>query len=407
MKQQPLVKTIPKKVAITAWSFRDAIGSEVNTTTSSYVSWTDSQNGYLNFDWLDTIAVKQNASSAYTSTIRHFKRHSPRHLSGLGLTYTAGKYVPYNACNYYTGAPDFLVPTYLDNNARNVALSKFYRKLADSYQQFDGLTFLGELTRTRRMILERAADLSNEIRKAAQNALRVSTRVRGSRRKRKVYSGAYLEAVFGWLPLFSDIENFGKAFDYEAQPVITIRSSRHSEGNPSTSTSSGGSFNVLAWTDIKNVIQTVDYHFVAGISPDWQKPDSFGLSVENVPLALWELTPWSFVVDYFIDIQGWLQSTIYSSIVPIYCVESIKKERIVTVRGMDNVEQLAAWHASNFSLSQGGQHLNTTSRYITFTRSVLSSLPQMKGPALRGIPSARKLLNLAALYSQRSSYSNL
>lgn len=362
-------------------------------------AWT--QNGYDNPTYRSRIEAGLDASSAYTTSGGKMKVFSVRNLTGTYNQTYGGKVYVRNAWHYSNGRPSFKTPTFLDDNARNKALGRFYRKLSDVYQSFDGLTFIGELLSTRRMILERAGDLLNIMKRDHRNALRLARRARGSQVRKKIYSRAYLEATFGWLPFFSDLENMYTAFNHEVQPIVRIRSSEVSEKDPIVSKVLAGT-GIFTWDVYTKEVYDVKYSFVAGVRPDWDKPDAFGLSARNVLPAAWELIPWSFAIDYFVDIQGWLLSKVYSSIQPIYCVEGVLqtyKERVREVLAHNRYQG-----QRNF---QAGTCLDNLSTTYRFSRSSLGSLPQMKGPTLRGIPSAKQLLNLAALFSARSDFSNL
>lgn len=406
MKSQPLIFT-GKNTHRDFWSYGGNEPPGLTTTGSAQYSGTLSKNGFRNFDWQDTIRLGLNATSAYSTTGRELEILSRQTLSGAYEKLVNGKKVTYYDWYHQFGFPvDWnRNPTFLSNNARNSALSKFYRRLENVYQQFDGLTFLGELTQTRRAIVERASDLLKLMLKDHRRIVRYTARVRGGTEKKRFYSQRYLEATFTWAPLFSDIENFLDAFDEDAQRIVHVRGTADDMRLLSDYEVGNRGVRIFTWYERQVKTEAVRYWFVAAVRPAWDltRMRAYGISLRNVPLAAYELTPWSFVVDYFVDIQSWLRSRVYSSVIPIYSVESILQTRDVEHINRPQ-EGLSAY--SN-RLYQSGTWLHTRSRSYTFQRKSLGSLPQMKGPHLRGIPSARQLLNLTALFAARSDFINL
>lgn len=398
MRQENLVKSVNKCFTNLSWSYRTEPAAYENTAAINTV-WTNTQNGKRNFDWRSAILSRQNASSPYSCILHFYDVHSRRQYFGEGWQLSGGVKKVYQMSHSASDNPDFTIPTFLDNNTRNLALSIFYRNLQNVYQQFDGLTFLGELSQTRKMIASRGRDLLDLILKDHKRALRSSTRVRGSIRKKHVYSRTYLESVFGWLPLFSDLENLSNAFDYDIQPMVVVRSRFNAEEYISSQDVARGTLS-MNWRQKSITTEEVSYSFVAGIVPEWQKPNSFGLSARNTLLSLYELTPWSFVVDYFVDLQGWLTNTLYANVNPVYSTESIKQQRITRHHHTGPTP-------SGNTIWCSGTSLSATTRSIKFERILLGNLPQMKGPAIRGVPSVKQLFNLGALYLARDRFLNL
>lgn len=368
---------------------------------NQYYTYPWSQSGYDNHDWQARIEAGLDASSVYTTSGAKLKVFSRRYLQGTYNQTVGGKVYVRNAWHFDSGRPAFSSPTFTSVNARNKAIGRFYRKLQDVYQAFDGLTFIGELFQIRRSIAERAGNLVAKMTKDHKRMHRYAKRARKRQERQKLYSDSYLEATFGWMPFFSDISDLASAFDHEVQPIVRIAASEFEEGAPVLTKLASGT-GIFTWDVITRKVHDVKYSFVAGVRPDWEKPDAFGFDLKNLPLAAWELTPWSFVVDYFVDVQGWLTSKIYSSISPVYSVEGVLQTH--KVRVSEYLDHRRGADARNF---QAGTCLDNLSTTYRFNRYLLGSLPQMKGPTIRGVPSAKQLLNLVALYSARSDYSNL
>jgi len=149
----------------------------------------------------------------------------------------------------------------------------------------------------------------------------------------KTVRNLWLEARYGWRPLWNDLRNFSVAFDqcsealYGSQdqgiktlvsvkkealcvpPPPTMSDSTWSDwtSNPTYWSSQAGGF-IRTVAHQKKVVARVfarrDNSVYDMVDTTHRLLRSFGLSSKDLLPALWELVPWSFVVDWFINVRG-------------------------------------------------------------------------------------------------------
>lgn len=129
---------------------------------------------------------------------------------------------------------------------------------------------------------------------------------------------AWLEYRMGWKPLLFDLENIQKAVhktlsDIDQQVDQTYRASltQSWEGRGEAMVN-GGWFN----TSIMGVSINLERKHSAGVilrenlydekSKDWTA--RLGLELHDVAPSVWELVPYSFVIDRFLSVQTWLEA---------------------------------------------------------------------------------------------------
>lgn len=117
-------------------------------------------------------------------------------------------------------------------------------------------------------------------------------------------SNQYLMWIFGVLPLMHDIENILKALQTAPQKRRTARSLRSTSATinwtrPYTGEAVGTVTGVGTRTVSVRAGSLYEFDFDLGIS-------KYGFSISNIPSALWELMPYSFVVDWFLNVQQFI-----------------------------------------------------------------------------------------------------
>lgn len=121
----------------------------------------------------------------------------------------------------------------------------------------------------------------------------------------KAVARRWLELQYGWLPLMTDVYGVYSEFT-KGQPIRVTTSGAASSSSRSSVTSNNGDiykqsvlyehqFGVYCRYDY-----TVDNEAVANYARD--------LGVTNPALVVWELVPFSFVVDWFASIGDWLSA---------------------------------------------------------------------------------------------------
>lgn len=199
----------------------------------------------------------------------------------------------------------------------------------------------------------------------------------------KLLSSKWLEMMYGWLPLLKDVEAGAQFLAHHLSVPLqhTVRSSVSAYGVPKT-TSPGSSFfigansvrsdRLKATLREKNVVQLV------GLTDP--------LSV------LWELTPWSFVIDWFVPVGSYLQNRgLSQALTGTFVTSSFVRYH---VRGYDfYTPTLWSIDGNRRFFMKGG----------SLTRTVSSSLtvPSPNIKPLEKVASWRHAANAVALLSQQ------
>jgi len=126
--------------------------------------------------------------------------------------------------------------------------------------------------------------------------------------------------------------------------------------------------------------------------------DHLGLKLSELPSTLWELTPFSWAVDYFTTVSPWLDDMFYT--LPgttIYVSQATKYQS-------ENTIDLPIWIDSALKYRAYLSGGRSVVRYVSFTRTSLSQLPS-RSLSIKSVDSIAshgitKLLNLTSVLAQ-------
>jgi hypothetical protein len=199
--------------------------------------------------------------------------------------------------------------------ANNGALVRFYQHLASVNSKFKGLVFAGELRETLNAIRHPARALRNGV-GSYLTFLKRGGRKPPSQRLSFVRK-TWLEYAFGWRPLISDIDKAIDAFyrSKSARAIFEMVSGDFADDYVASSfdlfTVNGANYHIHFYNR-----QAQQAHVkIRGITSSFGRGSlnshSYGFNpVEFVP-TVWELIPYSFLVDYFTNIGDIIQSWSY------------------------------------------------------------------------------------------------
>lgn len=290
------------------------------------------------------------------------------------------------------------LPQAWDSNDENKLLDKAWSKIKGN--SFDGGTFLGE----GKQALQFIGDTAHSIAKCAhhirsgdlRNAARAlghnwrgdvfSYSVRGRRfrtpgmkknilpNSAKFFSSAWLQLQYAWKPLLADVHDGAEAVasmvNKPTRTTIRLSHFRENSGNNIPGQSINALMNARART-------TVWWKISFEKLPEISFPDRMGLS--DPVNVLWELVPYSFVVDWFLPIGAYLEAHATSAHLRQLKAVKIVESRKITERWTSwklNPDRAWVWSPNP------GPSVDSPPFYkrTAFSRTILNSFPPFQIP---------------------------
>lgn len=303
---------------------------------------------------------------------------------------------------YYTS-----LPVWVEYNlgAESRAKSKAFKAIRELEIKMQGLTFLGELRETLRMLRRPAEGLQDLI---AEYLTRAKTLKRGkgrggARNFDQAVSKLWLEYAFGWTPLLMDIQDARNAFnsllERERIEKFSVGAKMYKNVGP-TYLDQGLDHCPHHTLKIKNIHVYEDVVRFRGavkaqaVTTARDRFARFGFDPKQFIPTAWELLPWSFLVDYFANIGDMLDALVTDTSKVIW----VSKSRVRTVTRYG--EGYIASPATAVGSSNVSSHSSTTGwifiqrRYVQRWANPGLTLPEL---SFRLPMSSRKLLNIGAL----------
>jgi len=256
------------------------------------------------------------------------------------------------------------------------ALRSVKNKLTNVNDTFKGMVALGQIKET--------ASIVRDVNAATIGLLRVLIDLKHLKfaRAYRAASNAWLTYSFGVKPLISDLKQLSSTIadslvtDHQRTAISTYGIAADTSSN----TLSLGSFaDVLGITyDLRRVASTKSkVVYSAGLKPylrnssDYGLDDQFGMTLGDVLPAVWELTPWSWALDYVANVGEMVDDLFWSP--PgrtVYLCKTIVHESKCILYATPR----AYPYGSSVIQSESGKH---AFKYIEMNRTVLSSLPHI------------------------------
>jgi len=185
---------------------------------------------------------------------------------------------------------------------------QFLKQVRKNYESFQGLTFLGELGETVRMLRHPMSALGkgfgDYMRTVKKRANRSSLPGLNS-----MISGTWLEYMYGWAPLINDIGGIGQLLNDQLEryedSFERVYGSSEVEFEPSSwsleySTQNGPWIVYMKErTKTKAFVRYYGQAYRAALTgKDWTT-ENLGIGLRSFVPTAWELIPYSFVADYF------------------------------------------------------------------------------------------------------------
>jgi hypothetical protein len=330
---------------------------------------------------------------------------------------------------YLVGDPPFaddsgvLDPGSADADAK----VKIMQQCRNIQRQFQGGVFLGELRETLQMIrspakalregIDRYASAAKKAARDASKSYRFSRK--GERksvtdkRKQKAVSKAlgdtWLEYAFGARPLFSDIDDAMKALGYQdLRQLIPVFAQGRSELSVDLPSGQNVGFFGVKYREKRSGTVTMRYKGAcrseAANPTPWTRKN-WGLTLDNFVPVVWELIPYSFLVDYFTNIGNVLDGWSMQSSGLAWLNRTDHREAKVEIIGMQPDDARAKNFIGDSYISSSASHNGYQNSSTVFFRSAVNG--DTFGVGLTDIHfkipgmASLKWLNIAALAGSR------
>lgn len=307
----------------------------------------------------------------------------------------ASEKIRHGTAYWYTGSPSSsyhysgILGTYCTqglgtwhNSELTAAYNKAYSKLSDNIRGDVDLSIdLAQMNKTMRI----GHDVSNIVRSFSKfRSLNPINLI-------KPVSNAWLTWIYGIKPtlgsIYGAVEFCRRHYVNKGVRFRAFASNRRKDV-----------INVDGWPDYTySSVAETDCSYRCEISvvmaiPDNATTGAARLSSLNPVSIGWELMPYSFVADWFINIGGYLRdletSLIYGQYFHSgYCTTTYRE------RAVQNAVRKSAYRPSNGLLSSEGE-------WIGKNRTILTAYPQPHFPSFRPVLGSGRLLNAAALLGQ-------
>jgi hypothetical protein len=228
------------------------------------------------------------------------------------------------------------VTAQMRQEAMDRATADLYRKLFKAHHQTQGGVILGELHKTGKLLAGAAAGLKRDVVKYLAKAVGIS-RGQGTKRQRvRAIANTYLEATYGWQPLIGDCKDIAREIGRLAHEQPRNRLKAVGGAEKQISAASGGytsGFLAFKYRDILEARVAVYLRgFLQGAAneaanlPAQRLISMSGFDLRSFIPTVWELVPYSFLVDYFTNIGDCL----YALSCDTACVGQLWKTEVST-----------------------------------------------------------------------------
>lgn len=400
-----------------------AVGATKNSTSSRTFTFTGTQTGQAVPEWKSRIEKGQVASSPYSKDMTKLVLgKSEEHFGtiqkiGPPLEVLETSLIGHPAI-WWQGGNTLSHLAADASKARSMALSKLYKKLESDRSEMNAAASLAEIGDVLRQFGRPFGAMLDAFSRH-QNRLYFERRRlvgRSSWREeqfRRIAAETWLETSFGLIPVIADAVNLAEAFgrwQYELSDSPKLRDRMRSRANDLIAVQNGSGTQVffnIACEGTSKTETDARAQYVVGLKGEVRAEfgsndrllELLGLEPRNIPLAIWEATPWSWLVDYGTNVQQILQAgaTITSRVEWIVLSETKVTTR--TSKCVARPDAVAPWGSIRFRSKKAVKPDDFEVKMIrtTFNRTIPTSLgvPPLyfKSP----LGDVKKMANLLAI----------
>lgn len=252
--------------------------------------------------------------------------------------------------------------------AEDEVYSACYKKCRDA--TINLTVALGEVNKTAHLVASTASTLTRAVLALRRGRYKDAAKILGVKPGRKKYpdwASKWLEWKYGWMPLLQDIEG---ACEHIAKRdmsdwKLTRTKWRRFDQELTALVQKGSGFGTyqVATSGMSLVKVRMDF-----IPADTFEVSMLGLT--NPALTLWELAPYSFVVDWLVPVGDWLQGLDHAAQIKsgTACITRFVRQQW-DGRGIDDSFTAGGYHQSFQNTWTASQ------RYVNLRRRVMPLLP--------------------------------
>lgn len=381
------------------------------------MAWTDGFSGWRNPNWRDQVRQHLNATTPFDGQARIWrgKRGKIRSTESRPPPYYPFsfeiKYWQTDVEGYIGGFPIAGTPPPEDATVANAAVIGFLKKIRSKQRALQGGVILGEARETLHMLRNPAMAL----RRRVDNYLG-SLKESGRRRLRdpEYISGSWLEAQFGWAPLVNDIKDAAMLLEEQGRKhrdlYEPVRFSARNEVAVSLNHDVGSFYRI--WTKVeRSVKHRTQVRYLGQIkiknagTPTVDK-ELLGFAWEDFVPTVWELVPWSFLIDYFSNIGDVIEAWTTCTSDLAWSLRTSRRERVS--RSTSSID-LAATRSSYWKSGNCSGYASGNCGWVeVIDRRVVRSVGITDSPRISfEIPGfGKKWINIAALIASRRELRN-
>jgi hypothetical protein len=276
----------------------------------------------------------------------------------------------------------------------NNALTKLYDRLRSS--ELNLALTIGERKESARMLQKAFAATASVVQKARSIRRQILTN------PSLLASNLWLQAKYGWLPLYNDVYEATK-FHYHLFSEMRFegKSKRKVEWDDAVYSNWIGSVPLKRTHE-----QRCQFIIYAGVADS----DAYNLSriTSLNPLSIaWELVPFSFVADWFVDIGGYLANMEASLGTGLSFGRGMVTEVAHTTTFQPGLTRDGQWDqvywSSYFVVNKTSTRLDPQKnwrREVTKTRTLLTSFPRARFPVFQVSLGSQRIISAGALIRQ-------
>lgn len=285
---------------------------------------------------------------------------------------------------------------------------KFIQKARSMIRLFQGGVFLGELRETLQMIIRPASALRRRVSLYSSSAKKAFRRERTPPSRARALSGTWLEHSYGWRPFFRDIDEGMEALSDTNHLVPQILAATESDvwksASQDVSFSGPGVFisgDLVFQPEHTGRVRYLGCVAWESLPPrDWQS--KWGVTLSDFAPTVWELIPYSFLVDYFSNVGAVIDASSFGTVSLRWGIcSAVAESRIYLTK------QSARWNSSSVSepaSASASLGLSPLSQW-RFNRSLVEKLEagiaDVRGQ-MPGVGDWRKWANMAALAIEKT-----